>query len=55
MKVKATATVTDIDDREIVFEVKAFDEVGEIGCGTHTRFIIDNERFMAKAKAKLQS
>ena len=30
------------------FEVAAFDEKGEIGKGTHTRYIVDAEKFMAK-------
>ena len=32
--------------------VKAYDAAGVIGEGTHERFIIDNERFLAKAEAK---
>ena len=37
---------------KLVFEVKAFDECGQIGGGRHERFIIDNEKFIAKANAK---
>ncbi len=43
------ATLTEIDRRRLTFEVTCFDENGPIGHGTHERFIIDNERFMAKA------
>jgi len=37
-----------VDGRRLEFNVQAFDEDGEIGCGTHTRFIVDKEKFMAK-------
>lgn len=52
MAVTAVATVTAVDGRAITFDVEAFDAVGPIGKGTHKRFIIDNEKFMAKTNAK---
>ena len=33
---------------KIIFKVRAEDEQGSIGFGTHSRFIIDQEKFMAK-------
>ncbi|MCL1987358.1 MAG: thioesterase family protein [Firmicutes bacterium] len=44
----ATATITAVDGKKISFEVVANDDKNQIGKGTHTRFIIDIERFMAK-------
>lgn len=45
----ATATVTGIDGRRIDFEVSATDSSKtEIGTGTHIRFVVDREKFMAK-------
>jgi len=35
---------------KLVFETKAWDETGLIGEGTHTRYIVDLARFMAKLK-----
>ena len=52
--VKCDTVLTKIDGRRLVFEVKASDEAGVIGEGIHERFIIKNERFMEKAKAKLE-
>ncbi len=52
MKVWAETELIEIDRRRLVFEVKAFDECGQIGAGKHERFIIDNEKFIAKANAK---
>ena len=48
--VRATATLKEMDGRKLVFDVEAHDSTGEIGRGTHTRFVIDTERFMAKLK-----
>ena len=42
-----------IDRRRLVFSVTAYDDAGEIGKGTHERFIVDCGRFMEKAAAKL--
>lgn len=53
MKITATATVTAVDRRKVDFEVKAFDEHGEIGSGVHSRFIIDIDKFMEKTNSKL--
>ncbi len=53
MKVWADAVVTSVDGKKITFEVSAFDEAGEIGRGTHERFIIRPEKFLAKAQGKL--
>ncbi len=52
MKVWAESELIEIDRRRLVFEVKAFDECGQIGAGHHERFIINNEKFIAKANAK---
>ncbi len=50
--VTATATITSIEGRKIEFSVSANDSAGEIGCGTHTRVVLDEEKFMAKAKER---
>ena len=52
MKVKAKAELLIIDGRALSFKVEAFDEAGKIGEGTHSRFIIDSEKFMAKTEGK---
>lgn len=46
--VTATATVTAVEGRKITYTVEACDSKGIIGKGTHERFLIDNEKFMAK-------
>ena len=52
MKYWAEAEVTEVDRRLIVLKVTAYDETGVIGSGTHERFIIQMEKFLAKAEAK---
>ena len=44
MEVTCETKLVEVDRKRLVFEV--------IGEGTHERFIIDNERFLAKAEAK---
>ena len=46
--VTATATVTAVDGRKVEFNVAANDGEKEIGNGTHTRVVVDAERFMGK-------
>lgn len=55
MKVRAEATLTEEDGRRLVFDVKAYDESGLIGEGTHERFIIKSESFLEKTYAKLDN
>lgn len=52
MDVTCETKLIEVDRKRLVFEVKAYDAAGVIGEGTHERFIIENEKFMAKAEAK---
>ena len=54
MEVRAESELVEVDNRRLVFDVRAFDEKGLIGEGKHERFIIDAERFMEKTNAKLK-
>lgn len=54
MEVTCTAEVTEVDRRRIVFTVRAKDEKEVIGEGIHERFVIDNEKFFAKCRQKLE-
>jgi predicted thioesterase len=53
LDVRAEAEVTAVEGKVITFAVRAFDEVGEIGNGTHKRVIINTQKFLDKAYAKL--
>jgi predicted thioesterase len=54
MKVVCETELVKVEGRALTFEVKAYDECGLIGEGTHERFIIMEEKFQAKANSKLQ-
>lgn len=54
MRVWAESEVTQVDGKRIVLKVAAYDEKGPIGQGTHERYIVTNERFLAKAARKLE-
>ena len=57
MKVWAEAEITAVSEngKMIDFAVKAWDEKGPIGAGTHTRAIITNDRFLTRCNAKLDT
>lgn len=54
MKVWAETEVTEVDGKRIELKVAAYDEKGLIGEGTHQRFIVTDERFLAKTARKLE-
>lgn len=46
--ITATATLTAVEGRKLTFAVEAHDGETLIGSGTHVRYIVDRERFLAK-------
>ena len=52
--VTCEAELTEVDGRQLVFSVKAFDDKGPIGEGIHKRFIIKTEKFLTNAYNKLK-
>lgn len=52
LTVWAEAELIRIDGKKLIFHVQAFDETGPIGSGTHERFIITSDRFLAKAERR---
>ena len=52
MQVCAEAEGIEVDRRRIVLKVTAWDGQGVIGQGTHERFLINAEKFLAKTEAK---
>ena len=53
LEVRAEAEVTAVEGKVITFDVRAFDEAGEIGKGTHKRVLVSSQKFLEKAYAKL--
>ena len=54
LTVRAEAEVTAVEGRKLVFTVRAYDDKEEIGVGTHERFAVAKEKFLAKAAGKVQ-
>lgn len=52
MTVRVRAELLEVDGRRLVFRIEAWDESERIGEATHERFIVDEERFVAKASSK---
>lgn len=53
LEVRAEAEVTAVEGKVITFDLRAFDEAGEIGRGTHRRVIVSSQKFLDKAYSKL--
>ena len=53
MEVRAEAEVTEVEGKIITFVLRAFDEAGEIGSGTHKRAVVNAQRFLDKTYAKI--
>ena len=50
--IHARAELIEVEGRRLSFHIEAWDEVQQIGEATHVRFIVDRERFLAKATIK---
>lgn len=53
LEVRAEAEVTAVEGKVITFALRAFDEAGEIGKGTHQRVIVNSQKFLDKTYQKL--
>ena len=50
MQVRCQSTLTKVDGKRLYFDIKAYDEVAQIGEATHVRYIVESEKFMSKIK-----
>ena len=55
MDVTCESELVEVDGRRLVFTVQAHDAKGLVGEGRHERFVIQNEKFQAKANAKREA
>jgi predicted thioesterase len=53
MALRASAVVTRVDGRTVEFRVEAFDDKERVGDGTHTRVVVNVERFDQRVQRKL--
>lgn len=54
MTVSVKATLTKREDNKLFFDIVAFDEIGEIGRGTHQRIIVNLEKMVEKTNKRVQ-
>lgn len=55
MHVRTESELTEIDGRVLTFSVRSYAGGELIGKGTHKRCIINSERFLSKARSKLDN
>ena len=46
MEVFCESTLTAVEGKKLIFDIKAWDEKGDIGIATHMRYIVDRKKFM---------
>lgn len=54
MEVSACAEVVSVEGRTVTFHVRAWDGVETVGEGTHSRVVLNRQRFEEKAAKKVQ-
>ena len=54
MQVSCRTELTEVDRRRLVFKAEVFDASGKVGEGTHERFIVENEKFLSRARSKVR-
>lgn len=52
MHVRARAELVEIDGQRLVFTIEAWDDAERIGEASHTRFVIEQQRFLERAESK---
>ena len=51
-RVRCETELTEAEGRKLTFTVVAYDEAGKIAEGIHRRFVVDNGRFLDKARGR---
>ena len=52
LRVRARATLIEVDGQRLAFEIEAWDDAERIGEATHTRFAVDTQAFVERAESK---
>ena len=55
MTVTARAELVTVEGRRLTFRVEAFDDVEQVGEGTHQRYIVDVARFQGRIEKKCEA
>jgi fluoroacetyl-CoA thioesterase len=54
MTVSVKATLASIDGNRLLFNIVAYDELGEIGRGKHERVVVNRDQLLQKAKIRMK-
>lgn len=52
MTVRAEAKLVNVEGRRLTFRVTAYDDVEQIGIGSHQRMLVETSRFLARTQKK---
>lgn len=52
LTVRAEARLVQVEGRRLTFRVTAYDDVEQIGIGTHQRMLVDTSRFLTRTQKK---
>ena len=54
-KVRAEAELVAMDRRKLMFKVKVYDDVEQVGEAEHERFVIDEDKYIDRLKKKMEA
>jgi fluoroacetyl-CoA thioesterase len=54
-RLRVVARVVAVDGLKVSFDVEAYDELEQVGVGSHERFVIETERFLQRVEKKMKS
>lgn len=54
MEVRCRAKLVKVEGRRLEFRVEAWDSQGKVGEGTHTRFVVNKEKFESKVREMME-
>lgn len=52
LTVRAEARLVQVEGRRLTFRVAVFDDVEQVGAGSHQRMLVDTERFLSRTQGK---
>jgi predicted thioesterase len=52
LTVRAEAKLVQVEGRRLTFRVTAYDDVEQIGIGSHQRMLVDTQRFLSRTESK---
>jgi predicted thioesterase len=55
MNITAKAELIEVNEKRLIFKIEAFDDKEKIGEGTHERYIISIDKFVARVYSKKDS